>query len=53
MQVIGVPLGSIARFVVRAGGTFAGLATNALAELSGGDGDDEWILHDPWMVEEG
>lgn len=53
MQVIGIPISSVGRIVLRAGGTFADFATNALAGLSGADGDDDCLLHDPWLVEEG
>jgi hypothetical protein len=51
MNVIGVPLNSLGRLFVRAGETFADLATNALAELSA-DRDEESLLYDPWLVDD-
>jgi hypothetical protein len=54
MNVIGVPLnslGSLGRIFARAGETFAGLATNVLAELSA-DRDEESLPYDPWLVDD-
>jgi hypothetical protein len=51
MNVLGIHLDSLGRFVVRAGGTVADLATNALAGLSG-HGDDDSLIYDPWLCDD-
>lgn len=50
MNLLGPPLDSFGRFFARAGELLGGFASNALAEMSGGD--DDTLPDDPWLTDD-
>jgi hypothetical protein len=50
MNLLGPPLDSFGRFFARACELLGGFASNALAEISGGD--DDTLPDDPWLTDD-